>query len=191
MSARIAFALSIRSDTISVRRLLQGIANVHRIPMNGSTTEVGIKYLSTWLGDKKWDVIHFNWGLHDLTVMPDGSFQVPLDKYKENLRVLVKQLKQTGATLVWATTTPVPDAPLAYLHRRSADAPAYNAVAHQVMDENGVAIDDLYSFALPRLKEIQKPANVHYTEHGAEVLAESVAASIRTSLQKSETRKGP
>src|SRR5207344_483678 len=97
-----------------------------------------------------------------LTVMPDGSLQVPLDAYEKNLRGLVRQLKQTGAALIWATTTPVPDAPVAHLHRRSSDAPAYNAAAHEIMNENGIAIDDLYSFALPRLKEIQKPANVHY-----------------------------
>ena len=28
--------------------------------------------LKTWLGDGKWDVIHFNWGLHDLKYVPEG-----------------------------------------------------------------------------------------------------------------------
>src|SRR5436190_22951525 len=51
--------------TIPTRRLLQGRANVHRIPMNGSSTEVGMANLDAWLSDGKWDVIHFNWGLHD------------------------------------------------------------------------------------------------------------------------------
>jgi acyl-CoA thioesterase-1 len=50
------------------------------------------------------------------------------------------------------------------------------------MDKHGVAIDDLYAFALPRLKEIQRPANVHFTPAGSKALAEQVAASILKAL---------
>jgi len=176
--------------TVPVRRLLEGRANVHRVPMNGSTTVVGLENLSAWLGDKKWDVIHFNWGLHDLTVLlgqgglkNDGSHLVPLDEYQKNLEELVGKLKQTGATLVWATTTPVPPDDVQLLYRNSSDAIAYNAVARKVMEKNGIAIDDLYSFALPRLATIQKPENVHFTETGSEELANQVAASISVALK--------
>jgi len=176
--------------TVPVRRLLDGRANVHRVPMNGSTTVVGLENLSAWLGDKKWDVIHFNWGLHDLTVLlgqgglkNDGSHLVPLDQYQKNLEELGRRLKLTGATLVWATTTPVPSADVAILYRKSSDAIAYNAVARKIMEENGIAIDDLYSFALPRLGTIQKPANVHFTDAGSEELAKQVAASILAALK--------
>jgi hypothetical protein len=176
--------------TVAVRRLLQGRANVHRVPMNGSSTVVGLENLSAWLGDKKWDVIHFNWGLHDLTVLlgqgglkNDGSHLVPLDQYQKNLEELLGRLKLTGATLVWATTTPVPPADVKILYRRSSDAIAYNAMARNIMEKNGIAIDDLYSFALPRLATIQKPENVHFTETGSEELAKQVAASISAALE--------
>ncbi|MBI3466840.1 MAG: exo-alpha-sialidase [Planctomycetes bacterium] len=39
-------------------------------------------------------------------------------------------------------------------------------------------------FALGRLEKIQRPANVHFTESGSEVLAEQVAASILAALGK-------
>ena len=52
--------------TLEVRELLKDQANVHRIPTNGGPTTNGLKNLQVWLGDSKWDVIHFNWGLHDL-----------------------------------------------------------------------------------------------------------------------------
>jgi hypothetical protein len=179
--------------TVAVRRLLGGRANVHRVPMNGSTTVVGLEHLSDWLGDKKWDVIHFNWGLHDLTVLlgqgglkNDGSYLVPLDQYQRNLEELVRRLKLTGAALVWATTTPVPPADVAVLYRKSGDDVVYNTAALKIMQENGIAIDDLYSFALPRLATIQKPANVHFTEEGSAELAKQVAASILGALK---TRK--
>ena len=51
--------------TLKVREKLKGKANVHRIPQNGGATEVGLANMKKWLRDEKWDVIHFNFGLHD------------------------------------------------------------------------------------------------------------------------------
>lgn len=168
--------------TLPTRKLLAGKANVHRIPENGGPTSNGRKKLKTWLGDGKWDVIHFNWGLHDLKRGGD-KFQVPPEQYERNLRELVKTLKGTGAKLIWASTTPVPEAKV-NPPRRDADVVAYNALAKKIMQENDVAIDDLYAFAQPRLKELQLPANVHFTAKGSQALAERVAASIAKALPK-------
>src|SRR5436190_1240007 len=94
--------------TVTVRKELAGTANVHRIPENGADTANGLKKLDDWLGDSHWDLIHFNWGLHDLKVTPDGGRQVPLEIYEKNLEALAARLNKTGARLIWATTTPVP-----------------------------------------------------------------------------------
>ncbi|MBI5685388.1 MAG: SGNH/GDSL hydrolase family protein [Verrucomicrobia bacterium] len=169
--------------TLPVRALLKGKANLHRIPTNGGPTLTGLKELSKWLGAGKWDVIHFNWGLHDLKFMDDGKQQVPLSDYEKNLRELVKQLKATGAKLIWCATTPVPDAEMKP-PRKNPDVIAYNAVAKKIMAENGIAIDDLYAFALPQLTAIQRPANVHFSEEGSKVLAKQVVASIEAFLPK-------
>ena len=166
--------------TLTVRTLLEGKANVHRIPENGGPTSNGTTKIEKWLGDGKWDLIHFNWGLHDLKLV-DGKHQVPLEDYEKSLRELVKKLKAGGAKLVWATTTPVPEAKT-NPPRNAGDVPRYNEVAKKIMDENGVAIDDLYAFALPKLKEIQLPANVHYSPKGYEALAGEVAKSIQAAL---------
>lgn len=170
-----------------VRKLLQGKAEVARIPVNGGPTTYGLVNIQSWLGGGHWDVIHFNWGLHDIKLDPAGrKRQVPITKYEENLRLLVKTLKATGARLIWANTTPVPPVPWTKLDppRSTSDVPFYNAVAKKVMDENGIPIDDLYSFALPRLEAIQQPSNVHFTEEGYRELAEQVAASITAALEK-------
>src|SRR5215831_2929252 len=90
--------------TIPVRELLKGKANVHRVLTNGGPTINGMEHLVEWLGSGKWDVIHFNWGLHDLKVDKDGARQVPIDTYEQNLRELVARLRQTGARLIWAST---------------------------------------------------------------------------------------
>ncbi|MCS6852724.1 MAG: SGNH/GDSL hydrolase family protein [Gemmataceae bacterium] len=168
--------------TLPVRKLLAGQANVHRIPENGGPTTRGLANIDAWLGNGKWDVIHFNWGLHDLR-LENGKPQVSIEEYEKNLRQLVQRMKKTGATLIWASTTPAPDASL-NPPRRNDDIVAYNAVAKKVMEEEGVRINDLYAFALPRLKEIQRPANVHFTDKGSEVLAEQVARSIQAALKK-------
>jgi GDSL-like lipase/acylhydrolase family protein len=168
--------------TLPVRKLLEGKANLHRIPENGATTAYGLTKLEKWLGDGKWDVIHFNWGLHDLKLV-DGKHQVSIGDYEKNLRELVKKLKATGAKLIWAATTPVPEAEQK-VPRKAEDAPRYNEVAKKVMEEGGVAIDDLYAFALPKVKEIQLPANVHYTPKGYEALGDEVAKTIQSALAK-------
>ena len=169
--------------TVPVRKLLKGKANVHRIPDNGGPTTNGLANLHSWLGDKKWDVIHFNWGLHDLKIMADAQRQVSPEAYEKHLRELVRQLKATRAKLIWAATTPVPEGVKEPV-RHSADVTTYNAIAMKIMDENRIAIDDLYSFALPQLSKIQRPKNVHFSDEGSEVLAKQVAASIESVWSK-------
>ncbi|MFM7210195.1 MAG: SGNH/GDSL hydrolase family protein, partial [Verrucomicrobiota bacterium] len=95
--------------TLPVRKALEGKANVHRIPTNGGPTKNGTANLAKWLGESKWDVIHFNFGLHDLRHMEDGKRQVEPADYEANLRAIVAGLKKPGAKVIFATTTPVPE----------------------------------------------------------------------------------
>jgi lysophospholipase L1-like esterase len=168
--------------TTPTRKLLAGKANVHRIAENGGPTTNGIAKLQRWLGAGKWDVVHFNWGLHDIK-LDTGKHQVPIDAYEMNLRALVKTMKATRAKLIWASTTPVPEGKLSP-RRSNDDVIAYNAVAKRIMQEQGIEINDLYAFALPRLKEIQRPVNVHFTDPGSAALAGEVAKAIATALRK-------
>ncbi len=173
--------------TVPVRKALAEKANVHRIPTNGGPTTNGLAHLDRWLGDGRWDVIHFNWGLHDLKLI-DGQQQVPLDQYEQNLRKLVARLKKTKAKLIWCSSTPVSPGTKGPV-RCNEDVIAYNAVAKKIMQHSGIAIDDLYAFALPRLKKIQLPANVHFTAEGSKALAGHVAAAILAVLEKPATAK--
>jgi acyl-CoA thioesterase-1 len=169
--------------TIPVREMLKGKANVHRIPTNGGPTTTGLAGIDKWLGDSKWDVIHFNWGLHDLKSMDDGSPQVPLADYEKNLRKLVARLKTTGARLIWCSTTPVPDAKM-NPPRKNEDVLAYNALAKKIMQENQIPMDDLYTHAAAKISEIQLPANVHYKKEGYEYLAKQVVKSLEDEMAK-------
>ena len=181
--------------TVAVQELMAGKANVHRPLTNCGPTTNGLANLDAWLdtggADKSWDVIHFNWGLHDLKYMgpnqenlanPEAGTskpQVSQEDYRQNLIVLVAKLKETGATLIWRNTTPVPPGAKG---RVEGDSAIYNAIAAEVMEEAGVETHDLYSFAKERAAEIQKKADVHYTPDGSRVLAGDVARMIEAAL---------
>ena len=177
--------------TLPVRELLKGEANVNRIPTNGGPTTRGLESIDSWLGETKWDVIHFNWGLHDLKYIDEkgglsqkvsnGVQQVPPAEYEQNLNRLVERMKKTGAKLIFATTTPVPDGATG---RVPGDAARYNAVALKVMKQHGVAVDDLYAFCEPQLSDIQRPANVHFSPEGSKALAKAVVESIQQALEE-------
>jgi lysophospholipase L1-like esterase len=167
--------------TTPVRKLLEGKANVHRIPQNGGPTKNGIANIDKWLGDGKWDVIHFNWGIHDLKIMEDGKRQVESADYEKNLRDLVAKMKATGAKLIWATTTAIPDAQLVP-NRKFGDVKEYNEIAAKVMKENGIAVDDLNAHMAPEFDRLHNPNDLHYGKEGYEFLGKQVAAEIEKAL---------
>ncbi|QDT40149.1 hypothetical protein Pan241w_02020 [Gimesia alba] len=179
--------------------LLQGVANVERVKANCGDTNRGKQNLKRWLGKTDWDVIHFNWGLHDLCYRhPDskvqghrdkvnGTIAVPLKEYEKNLEALVQQLEKTGATLVWATTTPVPEGEAG---RVVGDDLKYNAVAEKIMKQHGVRINDLHKLASGFDAALWTgPGNVHFKKAGSAQLAKQVANEIKAALKKKQTDK--
>ncbi|GAA4437234.1 SGNH/GDSL hydrolase family protein [Bremerella cremea] len=185
--------------TLKVREELEGKANVFRPHTadgkkaeNCSGTTKGVESIDRWLGDRKWDVIHFNWGLHDLkhvtepggntvSTNPKDPVQATVDQYAANLEKIVARLKKTDAKLIFATTTPVVPGTKGPL--REPESPGkYNAAALKIMEANDIEIDDLYTFCQPRLDEIQLPKNVHFSDKGSQALAEQVASVIEKAL---------
>jgi len=167
-----------RGYTQAVRKALTGKANVHRAPANCGPTASGIKNIDAWLasapGGGKWDVIHFNFGIHDRNT--------PVADYVSRLAQLVERMKQTGATLVWATSTPIPDDP--EKKQTASSIVERNEAAAKVMQEHGVGVDDLYAFIEPHLAEVQPPKDVHFTAKGYDMLGGRVAAAIIESLER-------
>jgi acyl-CoA thioesterase-1 len=170
--------------TLQVRELLKGKANVHRIPVNGGATEIGLERMKEWLGDGRWDVIHFNFGLHDAKFASETTQRASREQYVANLKTLIGQMKATGAKLVFATTTPVPKGGNLQPGRKFDSIEARNEAAVQLMREEGVAIDDLYAVALPKMAEVGRPNDVHFAPEGYSLLAQAVAASIEPQLPK-------
>lgn len=170
--------------TLPVRELLKGKANVHRIPQNGGATDVGLEKMKSWLGDGSWDVIHFNFGLHDAKYLSETTQRASREQYRENLRMLVEHMQATRATLIFATTTPVPKGGVLSPTRRFDSIEQRNTIAVSLMKELGVAIDDLYAVALPAMAEVGRANDVHFSPEGYALLAQAVAQSIETALEK-------
>lgn len=183
-------------DSISIgyfeptKALLGEKADVYHNAGNAQHTAHGLAQLDAWLGETSWDVIHFNHGLHDLKyadeqgklmAVTEGKQQIPIDAYARNLEALTVRLKQTGAALIFATTTPVPEGARG---RVKGDEVRYNTVARKIMTRHNVPVDDLYSVALARLDAIQQPDNVHFTKEGSQLLAEQVAKSILRAMEE-------
>lgn len=167
--------------TVPVRELLKGKANVHRIPFNGGPSSQGRASLKQWLGEGKWDVIHFNFGLHDAKYGDGKKPNTSLDAYAANLQAILDALKPTGARVVWATTTPIPS-DLLPVGRRFDPIENYNRTALEVMRKNGIAIDDLDAVIAPRQAELQHPHDVHFKAEGCRLLGKAVAESVLAQL---------
>lgn len=184
-----------------VQKLLDGEAVVVRPTHargdaeNCEGTNRGVAELERWLalGGGHWDVIHFNFGLHDLKHVdaakgqnsddPRDPRQAEPERYELQLRQIVERLQKTGAQLVFATTTPVPPGGVRP-YRDLADPALYNAIARRVMDDHHVPIDDLYGLVEPRIGELLPKPNVHFEAKGYELLADQVVASMRAALAR-------
>ncbi len=186
-------SISIGYTKPTVERL-KDVAHVERVKANCGDTKRGLQNLERWLGKTDWDVIHFNWGLHDLCYRhPDsktqghrdkvnGTISVPLDQYEKNLEALVKQLEKTGATLIWATTTPVPEGEAG---RIVGDDLKYNQVAKKIMKKHGIKINDLHKLATDFDAPLWAgPGNVHFKPAGSDKLAQQVTEEIKAALPK-------
>lgn len=167
--------------------LLEGKADVVKNEGNAEYTGTGIRKIDEWLGDGKWDVIHFNWGLWDMYGWQYAKEDRSPAAYEKRLEELVTRLEKTGARLIWATTTPVcPAAEKTMLVRFKTETlitPAvesqYQEAALRVMEKHHVAINDLHALMLPELEKYSPaPDNVHFTGAGCGKLGRQVAEAI-------------
>ena len=156
----------------------RSLGNDYLSPSSGATTKM----------DGGWDVIHFNWGVWDATYHDKASKYnqghgntTSVADYENNLRTLVARLKKTGATLIFANTTPVwegePDQP-------NGDVNAFNAVAKKVMEENGVIYEDLN--AEVRRQGHGKSHNVHDVGNLAPLVTKDITDALAARKQNSK-----
>lgn len=193
------FGDSISSDYhLFVSMALNGKVNLYRMPpgedWDSSTFVPHLKNLTSTMAPAwrfQWDVIHFNFGLHDMKRYntlgkkdrDNGSMQVNYEDYTQNLTAGLRWLKENApnAKLIFATTTPVP---VGEPRRRTADSILLNEIARKILSNYpDVIINDLYALTLPHFdKWTLKPRNVHFNPTGSQAQSEAVAQAILRSL---------
>jgi len=137
------------------------------------------------------DLIHFNYGLHDLANYSPALPPLPLPAYRANIEAIFARLQARARRVMWTSTTPVADVPQPY-NRTYESAVEYNREALEaVTAANGgqaPLVNDLWGAFIAhcgaRYKscDLQLPANVHLTPAGIAFAAASAASDILRAL---------
>ena len=150
-------------------------------PMVNALTSTFCKNnIENWLlmTNTLWDAVHFNVGLHDIVRLPDISAppKTAVETYQENLRDIVEIIRNDSpcAVIVFALSTPV----LSQTNRIPEDVAVYNSAATNVLADQNVYINDLYSLMLPHQEEYHLPDGTHFTSDGNQFNAENVVDFI-------------
>jgi len=162
-----------RGCTVPVRNALKGKVNVHRAPANCGPTRYGLEKLDVWMGDDTWDLVVFNFGIHDRNT--------PTEKYTANLEKLISRIKPRTKKIMWLTSTPVPEGAHEYVE---GSIDRLNAAATPLMEKEGIPVVDLHGYILPKLSEYQLPKNCHYKGEGYEYMGAFIAENILKQLKQ-------
>ena len=130
--------------------------------------------LAAFLSEAKFDVVHFNIGMH--------GWEYSEDEYRRYLPELLAAIRKgaPGAKLVWASTTPV--------RKDKSPGPdnqrivARNRIAREFFEKQNIAIDDLHAVMVDQAN--LHSDDVHFNPEGSKMLAAQVAASVEKLLPK-------
>lgn len=186
-----------------------GVELTHN-PGNAASSNWGVHCLDRWLQEKEreWDVISFQFGLHDLGFdierISVATYAALLTNITDRLMRMARKSPKTK--LIWVTTTPVPTVPTydgstcndtkmcLNPPRFDDDVALYNEAAARIMAKASEVIPiktvDLYSFVLKRCgghgykqcDGFQLPMNVHFEEAGWTALAAQMHAAVLGAL---------
>ena len=177
-----------------VKDNLANKAAVFHNPGNAQHTGTGLEKIDEWIGNEKWDIIQFNWGLWDLCYRhPDskvqgnrdkekGEITYTIDEYTSNLDSIVNMLQtKTDAKLIFVTTTYVPENEAG---RFQNDVIRYNDAAKKIMKNNSIIVNDIYEQSIQIHEKFGNGLDdVHYSNQGYEELSKLVTGFLKTEIK--------
>ena len=157
-----------------VRERLKGKMNVtYWVSSYCATSPAYLPLLAIYLDEAKYDVIHFNNGLHSLST--------PTDAWAKGLKAALELVrkKQPGAKHGWCSSTPLAN------EVKTAKCRELNAAAAKVIAELGdVATDDLFALCDPLDRATNWSDEYHFRPEVKARQADQVAASVLATLPK-------
>jgi len=165
----------------AVEKHLAGTAYVGRLSSSAFISDpVLLEQIKMVLTQYKFDVIHFNNGMH--------GWQHSEKEYEQALPECLKTIRKyaPNAKLIWANTTPLkvspplsPDNKARATDQRIAER---NAIAAKFMQTQGVPVEDLNT-PMQNHPEYHSD-NVHFNDDGISIQADLVAVDIKKLLQQ-------
>ncbi|MDR2755884.1 MAG: SGNH/GDSL hydrolase family protein [Planctomycetaceae bacterium] len=184
---------------LKLRQLLKDKANVYfplkdnGTPDNCANTAYGLENIDRFIGTIKWDIIHFNWGLHDCNRarvengkrIPDqknGELRHSSELYGENLEKIVERLEKTKTKLIWASSSVVNEGTNG---NRVGEEVVFNNVAAKIIEKHNIPTDDIYGLTKNfKPEQFKAPGNIHFSKEGFDIIAQQVADIILKNLEK-------
>lgn len=133
-------------------------------------------------------LVHWNAGLWDDLILPDGKVQTPKERYAEDIERICETLKILfpGAKYVFATSTPVIEElyprTFEYYRRFNKDTESYNEAAKAVILQHGCGVNDLYSVMKTVPDDYHSDPTHFNTKEGARVISKAIISCIENAL---------
>ena len=168
-----------------VENILGGGYEVFAPEENCRFSTYGLNSLRFWLQEfPDADIIHWNFGLWDTAILykEDGCF-TSLEIYLDTMKKILRELKNTGAKIIFATTTPVHEdkknleGPIPPVHRNE-DIIRYNNAILKEFEKEDIYINDLYSLMYEEKEKYLLADMIHPNPNGVKLLGKAVADSI-------------
>ena len=178
-------SIRIGYDSI-VREMMENEAQLYWSNDNARFVAHTLRYAHEWAKSdcdpEKIDIVHWNNGLWDALHVLGEDPQTPVDEYRNGLKRIVGRLRKVfpNAKIIFALTTFVIEERMNdQFFRRNHEIELYNAAAREVMAEEGVQVNDLYTVAKEMPLDWHSPDGTHFTEEGYRALAEAVVRALR------------
>ena len=164
-----------------VRGLLNGKMNVsYWISSYCVTSEAYLPLLAIYLNEAKYDVVHFNNGLHSLST-PTVAYEKGVRKALELIRK-----KQPEAKIIWCSSTPLAN------DDKTAKCRELNAAAAKVVAQLGdIATNDLFALLDPLDRAANWSDEFHHRQAARKMESEQVSASVLSALEKTSKKAKP
>ena len=160
-----------------VRELLKDVCYVDYISTSYAVdTKIYNQLVYAFMTDSKYDLIHFNHGLHGIHMSKrtyKSKVAKLLAKVGEDVKIIL-----ANSTMVYREGNKRLDG--AWMKR----VRERNAAMAELSEENGYGLDDLYSVSASLPKESRYVDGTHYLKEGYDVLAGVVAECIQKELKK-------
>ena len=168
---------------------LKGRADVWGPVENCRHSLWALDHFPEWVAEQEPDIVHVNFGIHDVSIQPDGEHQILLAQYRLCLKRFIDRVRELqDAQMIWATSTPLyapqQGVPMSqWKIDEAAQLAVYTAAAREIVDAAGIAVNDLHAAILDSgYDKCLTGDGCHMTEFGNEVLSDAVVRAVEVLL---------